>query len=292
MEIRHLRYFVAIAEEGSFNRAATRLLVSQPSLSRQLTIVEKQLGRQLLVRHAGGVRLTEAGEFLLEHARQIIALEAAIPEVVSGAARSMESVVVGVSPGASDAELLSVVAEVRRQIPNCSLTFLEASSTEQLRMIRLGTLDLGIVHQRPPRNYATWLLSSVPFGMAVRPDHPLAPRESFLVRDLDGLRILVHSPAQVPVQQDGLLAAVAHEGVRPLWQFASFAQYVLPSAEAVNAEAVLVGSATAATKLPEWPWRHISDMRAELTTWLACQSQTRAVVQQVARAVTRVMTTG
>lgn len=290
MEIRHLQYFLAVAEEGSFNRAAARLLVSQPSLSRQLTAVEKQLGRQLFIRHVRGVRLTAEGELLLQHARQIIALERAIPEVVSGAAKAKESVVIGACPGLSETALSEVVLQVREKVPQCALTYLEANSSEQLRMVRVGGLDLGIVHQRPPRNYASWLLSRVPFGMAVRQEHRLSSREDFTVRDLDGLRVLVHSPLQVPVQQDGLLAAVAREGVHPLWQFASFAQYALPCAEAVDAEAVLVSSATAARQFQGWHWRPIVGLDADLATWLACQMQTRTVVQAVAKQVVEVLT--
>src|SRR4029079_13639663 len=73
MELRHLRYFVAIAEEGSFTRAAERLWVAQPGLSTQVRRLESELGVRLLERHSRGVDLTGAGELFLERARAVLA---------------------------------------------------------------------------------------------------------------------------------------------------------------------------------------------------------------------------
>src|SRR4051794_8186842 len=73
MELRHLRYFVAIAEEGSFTRAAERLWVAQPGLSTQIRRLESELGVQLFERHARGVDLTDAGELFLERASRALA---------------------------------------------------------------------------------------------------------------------------------------------------------------------------------------------------------------------------
>src|SRR5882757_4762458 len=83
MELRHLRYFVAIAEEGSFTRAAERLWVAQPGLSTQIRRLEKELGIQLFERHTRGVDLTVAGGLLLERAR--VALAAAEAAAATGA---------------------------------------------------------------------------------------------------------------------------------------------------------------------------------------------------------------
>src|ERR1700684_1243034 len=82
MELRHLRYFVAIAEEGSFTRAAERLWVAQPGLSTQIRRLETELGVQLFDRHTRGVDLTVAGELLLERAR--VALAAAEAAAATG----------------------------------------------------------------------------------------------------------------------------------------------------------------------------------------------------------------
>ena len=82
MELRHLRYLVAIAEEGTFTRAAGRLYVAQSALSRQIRDLEEEVGARLLVRSARGVSLTAAGAELLEHARALLAREARARELV------------------------------------------------------------------------------------------------------------------------------------------------------------------------------------------------------------------
>src|SRR5437868_8759560 len=91
MELRHLRYFVAIAEERSFTRAAERLWIAQPGLSTQIRRLEAELGIQLLERHARGVDLTPAGQLFLERAR--VALAAA--DAAGATGRDLEAGVIG-----------------------------------------------------------------------------------------------------------------------------------------------------------------------------------------------------
>src|SRR6185503_15448101 len=91
MELRHLRYFVAIAEEGSFTRAAERLWVAQPGLSSQIRRLESELGVRLFVRHTRGVDLTDAGELFLERARATLAAA----DVASATGSDLEAGVVG-----------------------------------------------------------------------------------------------------------------------------------------------------------------------------------------------------
>src|ERR1700744_1782593 len=91
MELRHLRYFIAIAEERSFTRAAERLWIAQPGLSTQLRRLEAELGVSLFVRHTRGVDLTQAGELLLERAR--VALAAA--DAAGATGRDLEAGVIG-----------------------------------------------------------------------------------------------------------------------------------------------------------------------------------------------------
>ena len=99
MELRHLRYFVAVAEESHVRRAAARLRVAQSALSRQLQDLEREIGVTLFDRHARGVRLTNPGRAFLDHARQ--SLDAAAAGV--SAARVMATVSAPVHPGLADA---------------------------------------------------------------------------------------------------------------------------------------------------------------------------------------------
>ncbi|UOT03183.2 LysR family transcriptional regulator [Rhodococcus opacus] len=285
MEFRHLHYFLAIAEEGSFNRAAERLRISQPSLSRQVQALERELGQALFDRTARGATPTVAGEALLQHARQLLALEAATQEVVSGATEIREVVTIGVPPGTSSEWLVSMVGRLDDEVPGCALQLVEANSTNQLRMLREGRLDLCMVHQSPPSDCSSWKLREEPFGLAVRPGHTLASAESCSLRDLDGLRVLVHSRDQVPTQQDGLIGAAVEAGIRPYWQFAQFVEHALAGAAAAKADAVLVSRYTAEKQMPGWPWHPLTGLPLAMTTWLVCQRHTRAVVGDVTTAI-------
>ena len=91
MELRHLRYFVAIAEEQSFTRAAERLWIAQPGLSTQMRRLEDELGIQLLERHSRGINLTRAGELFLERARAVLAAS----DLAAATGRDLEAGVVG-----------------------------------------------------------------------------------------------------------------------------------------------------------------------------------------------------
>ncbi|MCF6469431.1 LysR family transcriptional regulator [Nonomuraea sp. MG754425] len=282
MELRHLRYFAAVAEEGSFYQAAQRLLVSQPSLSRQIMDLERRLGQRLFDRTSRGVRLTPSGEALLQHARQILGLAATTQEVVSEAARARQVVSVGVPPATPASWLSSVVEAVAAALPHAELNYVEATSFDQLRLLHEGRLDLCLVHRQPPGHFASWLVRQETLGLAVRPGHPLADEPGYRVGDLHTLRVLVHAREREPAQAS-VTAAVLAAGVRPYWQFAQFTEHVLACAQATRSDAALVASHVAALRLPGWRWRPVQELpQAVMTTWLVCQRPTRAVVDEVA----------
>ena len=285
MELRLLHYFLAIAEEGSINRAAERLRVSQPSLSRQLQALENQLGHRLVQRTARGATLTATGEALVQHARKIVALEAATAEVVAGARPVREVVVLGVPPGTPTDWLLRLVRTLKEGEAQCEPSLVETSSSTQLRMLREGRVDLAMVHQKPPAEYASWELREEPFGVAIRPGTALAREPSVGLEALDRLRVLVHSREQVPTQHDALIGAAMDAGVQPQWHFAKFVEHALPAAEAIDADAALISNHTATRQMPDWPWRRIEGLPLAMTTWLVRQRQTRSVVRTAAQAI-------
>jgi DNA-binding transcriptional LysR family regulator len=285
VELRHLRYFAAVADYGSLSRAAAHLLIAQPALSRQIRALEHELGHQLFERTPTGVSLTSSGTALLGHARQLLSLAAATSEVLADGTRPQELVTVGLPPGIPGDWILATTRALAADVPSCTVRYVEAGSVEQLRLLRRGSLDVAIAHQVPPDDVTARLLWQEPLGMAVRPAHPLAGSPAYTLADLDGLRILIHSRDQVPTQQDGVLAAAMAGGVQPIWLFAQFVEHALPSAEATAADAVLVGSYTAGQQLTGWPWRPIDGLTQQMSTWVVRRSETRTGVLAVAAAI-------
>src|SRR4051812_30891364 len=142
MELRHLRYSVAIAEERSFTRAAERLWVAQPGLSTQIRQLERELGVELFKRHSRGVDLTDAGEVLLERARA--ALTAV--EVAAGTGRDLEaaligSVRLGLSTDARWHGTSCLLARFARDHAGVELSVLEGNGGALWRHLRDGLVD-------------------------------------------------------------------------------------------------------------------------------------------------------
>src|SRR3954447_4818585 len=142
MELRHLRYFVAIAEERSFTRAAERLWVAQPGLSAQIRRLESELGVQLFERHTRGVDLTDAGELFLERARTTLA--------AADAARStghdlehglVGSVRLGIVTGVGWPGTPALLGRFGHQRPAVELAVMETYGGTLLRDLRDGRLD-------------------------------------------------------------------------------------------------------------------------------------------------------
>lgn len=193
MELRHLRYFVAIAEERSFTRAAERLWVAQPGLSTQMRRLEAELGVRLFVRHTRGVELTQAGELLLERAR--VALAAAETAAATGLdleAGVIGSVRLGVAAGADWHVTPILLQRFSRERPGVELTVLEAHGATLWRELREGRLDALLA----PAGHAsadlrTLELGSDPWVALIGTGHRLAGIGPVAAEELDGERIAV-----------------------------------------------------------------------------------------------------
>ena len=193
MELRHLRYFVAIAEEGSFTRAAERLWVAQPGLSAQIRRLETELGVQLFERHTRGIDLTDAGELFLERAR--VTLSAA--EAASATGRDLETGVVGtvrlgLAGGAQWHRTCDVLERFTRECGGVELTLLEGPGGTLWRDVRAGRLDAMIA----PSSFASpdlrrLDLGAEPWVVLVGSSHALAGDGPLDATDLHGEQIAV-----------------------------------------------------------------------------------------------------
>src|ERR1700683_49468 len=149
MELQQLRYFCAIADTGSFSRAALQTHVSQPSLSQQIRKLEDELGARLFDRLGRAVRLTELGQAFLPGARAVLRdLEAARSEVFERKAGTAGSVCVGVIPTIAPYFLPPVLATFSLKYPQVRLTVVEEITPLLLERLRAGTLEAAIVALR------------------------------------------------------------------------------------------------------------------------------------------------
>ena len=145
MELRHLRYFVAVAEESSLGRAANRLHVSQPALSKQIGELENELGIKLFTRNSRGVQLTEAGRvFLLGGRRALVAAKLAAEQAQEAAKGQRGRLVIATHCEGSSAFLPAVLSRFREQHPLVEITPLHLNNRAQVEAVLNGSIMVGI----------------------------------------------------------------------------------------------------------------------------------------------------
>ena len=147
MDLRHLRYFIAVAEEGSLTVAAEkRLHTAQPSLSRQMRDLEEELGCALMIRGAKGIVLTPAGRVFLDHARSILVqVEGAAEATRRAATPAKASFVLGFLTGHEIQWLAGVMAIIRHELPNTEVVLLSLSSPDLADGLMRGKIDLAFL---------------------------------------------------------------------------------------------------------------------------------------------------
>ena len=162
MEIRHLRYFIAVAELRNFTKAAEASFVAQSALSQQISRLEQELGAPLFVRGKRGAELTPAGELLLPHARRLVADEAwARAEMRSYLGLEKGRLTVGlIQTSASGVDVVGAVAEFSGRHPGIELRIVSQTTAEMVEGVRQGSLDLAVVGIGP---------DEVPDGLESRP---------------------------------------------------------------------------------------------------------------------------
>lgn len=179
MELRHLRYFVALAEERHFGRAARRLRIAQPPLSRQIQALEAELGFLLLSRTRRNVELTPAGEAFLAHTRRVFeALELAVREARRAHAGETGRLVVGYPSSVAFSGLTELLKAFRTRAPGVALTVRELPPQEQLEALKDGRIDVGFI--RGPSHepdVMTRRVRSEPLVVALPSQHPLRARK-------------------------------------------------------------------------------------------------------------------
>jgi DNA-binding transcriptional LysR family regulator len=227
MELRHLRYFVAVAEERHFGRAAERLHMAQPPLSQQIRQLEAELGLTLLTRTTRRVDLTPAGAAYLERAREILdAVDAAAHEAASIASGRRGRLLIGCVGSATYSLLPALARTLRAELPEVEFGFRgEMLSPDQAAALTDGTLDLGLLRPLPTGNSGGPGLSITHLRqesllVAMPKDHRFAGRRRVRIADLDSEGLVIHagggrSAMNAMIQElfdsSGIRSRIAHE---------------------------------------------------------------------------------
>ena len=223
MEFRHLRYFVAVAEELHFGRAAERLHIAQPPLSQRIRRLEAELGVTLLQRTTRSVELTPAGEVLLARAHEILAaVDGATDDARRAARGEFGRLAVGFTGSATYALLPLVASALRRALPGVVLDLRgELLTPAQVAHLLDGTLDLALL--RPPvreRELAVEVVRREPLIAVLPQAHRLATAEAVQLEQLHAdpfivypshFRSVLHDTVEEICTAHGFVARVAHE---------------------------------------------------------------------------------
>ncbi|ORV30487.1 LysR family transcriptional regulator [Mycolicibacterium conceptionense] len=186
MELRQLEYFVAVAEEANFTRAAERVHVAQPAVSAQIRHLERELGQQLFDRSRRAVRLTAAGEAVLPHARAALAATAAVRIAVEELGELVRGSVVVGTVTAHDFDMAGLLAEFHAAHPLVDITLTTDESDALLDGLHSGRLDAAIVSvgAELPAGLTAEVVTDQRIVAAVAGDHPWRRRRTVALRDL------------------------------------------------------------------------------------------------------------
>jgi len=216
-ELSQLRCFVAVAEELHFGRAAARLNMTQPPLSRQIQILERVLDVVLLERSNRTVKLTPAGQSFLAEARRLLKLaeSAALlaKRVANGKAGSIN---IGFTATSAYSYVPRLVAACRRELPDVEVALKEMVSGDQLKRLDSGEIDIGLL--RPPiprRGLSAFRVMAEPLIAAVPAGHALARGESVALPDLAGEPFIMYAPYEARYFHDLLVELFSRAGLVP-----------------------------------------------------------------------------
>jgi DNA-binding transcriptional LysR family regulator len=275
MELRHLRYFVAVAEELHFARAAARLHMAQPPLSQQIKALESELGVQLLERSTRRVDLTPAGERFLERARTLLeAAEAAASEARRVHDGELGLVRIGFTGSATYELLPRLTRRLRAELPGLTLQLHgEMLTPSQVRSLKEHVIDLGFL--RPPvRDPAldVLVLRKEPLVAVLPESHPLARRSSVVLADLADEPFITYPSHQASVTHDAVIEACERAGFVPREPQEVAETSTLVSFVAAGLGVALVPESVQHLQITGAVYRPISDVRREVALAVARRS--------------------
>ncbi|MDB6075767.1 MAG: hypothetical protein JWO89_3407 [Verrucomicrobiaceae bacterium] len=202
MELRHLRYFVVVAEEQNITRAAARLHVSQPPLSRQIRDLEQELGVALFERSAQSVRLTDAGSAFLGEARAVLfRVDQAVDKVRAVATQCGGELRVGYAPSPTVELLPPALRAFNKALPRVKVVLHDMTGGEMLAGLNNDHIDLALIVKpalKASRGLNVEALREYHAGVVVPPGHPFNKRKSVTVKEVAAEPLVVYSLKDYP----------------------------------------------------------------------------------------------
>ncbi|QCO21092.1 DNA-binding transcriptional regulator HcaR [Acinetobacter cumulans] len=198
MELRHLRYFITVAEELNFSKAALKLYTAQPSLSQQIKDLEEDVGVQLLHRTKRKVELTEEGAVFLEQARLTLAqADKAIAMARQVSQAKQQMLRIGFVPVAEMKIFPYVLPNLRVQNPDLKIELLSLNNVEQMKLLKKGELDITFTrHNFNSDEIESQFVLREPLIFILPKDHPLAKYDRIPVKALNGINFIIPAAEQ------------------------------------------------------------------------------------------------
>lgn len=219
MELRHLRYFVTVAEELNVSRASARLRISQPAVSRQLRDLEEELGVELFRREKTGLKLTPAGETFLAHARDLLRRSAdAVKDMAGFNASAKKTLAVGYIAPVLSSILTSALRRFAQAHSEVEVALRELPPAEQLKQLRDGKIDLALIGNPCPeaeQEFAVTVLKRIPFQAVLADNHLLALRKRIELSKLESEPFIGFAEDKFPGRNATICAACQTAGFTP-----------------------------------------------------------------------------
>ncbi len=216
MELRQLRYFVAVAEEGNISRAAQKIFLTQPALSRQIKALEEELGQCVLERQAHSIRLTPAGEILLREARELLEHADLLLERVRATGRGL-CLRVGYAPSFAAGILAIAVSCFTQTHPGSHVELFDCSTKEMLAGLEDDKLDIAITLRREDeaRGLEWTPIQKTTWSLAVNRQHPLAKLKRVTATDVAAEPLVIFRRSEYPEYWDMVAAWLRGAKQRP-----------------------------------------------------------------------------
>lgn len=280
MELRHLRYFLAVAEEENFHRAAARLHVAQPALSRQIRALEDGLGVELFDRLPRGIRLSLPGQTYLEDVRRILAdVERAQDRVRRVAQGQLGQVRIGFNElAARQPYLPGFFQAARARFPDIDMKLTLLLSQLQLDALRTGEIDAGFLFHRPPDNdeLASIRIDEDDYGVAMPRSHRLAGQRRLRLSDLRDEPFIMMSQQSNRVLYARIMAACVAGGLVPRQVYEANNEYAIRNLVAAGVGLAFLNRSFSAHLLPDVLLRPVEDFSVPVELALVWRQDNRS----------------